>query len=68
MEKENVYNVVNVNGLPITGQNYSIPGAFATNATYHDRGINIIITTLIIFLFNIISNVLNVGAFHGGLW
>lgn len=37
MDKENVYNTVNFNGLPITGQNYSIPGAFSTNATYHDR-------------------------------
>ena len=37
MDKENVYNTVNFNGLPITGQNYSIPGAFSTNGTYHDR-------------------------------
>lgn len=28
---------MNMNGLPVTGQNYSIPGAFSTNSTYHDR-------------------------------
>jgi len=64
MDKENVYNTVNFNGLPITGQNYSIPDAFSTNGTYHDRAMYSLWENFIEMCANSNNNIKNNGTMN----